>query len=380
MKTTFSSHSMVAHVWAQQRQEHGKGKNMFFEGRTIYSWGKHWVLAFFIDPSCSKFIQVIGGNVILNSESRSVSTRQHLGKVRNALQGSSHHVVSISSDNCIDRLHRANGDDDMMIEQYAQYCQEEYERWATAYQRVSERYQHNYKKAPKQFATVASNMLQFAYEYNRVIMSTEEGVVRLRYNDIQLCPISAAEMLRMKVIHDTIISYIDERTIKAEAAKHEQARIREEERVAKLETLKPYMDEAIITWRRGGERQANDTIREAIRAFVHDSPITRICCLNKDNIRTSRGADVPLDHAKLLIRAVQREIRTWRCLGVMSRPVQIRPVQVISVGSFSLNHINMAREEIRIGCHCLTFDEINRFVAYASEHLDIGVDASYMLS
>lgn len=37
MKKVFSTHSEVAHIWAQQNQREGEASNMFFEGDTIYS-------------------------------------------------------------------------------------------------------------------------------------------------------------------------------------------------------------------------------------------------------------------------------------------------------------------------------------------------------
>lgn len=38
------NNSEVAHVWAQQRKESGKGSNFFFEGDTLYSYGKHFAV------------------------------------------------------------------------------------------------------------------------------------------------------------------------------------------------------------------------------------------------------------------------------------------------------------------------------------------------
>ena len=66
---SLGSHDMVAHVWAQQNQSHGyvTSQRMFFEGKTIYSYGKHFVLGHFIDDS----------TVLLNSDSYSVSTSKH---------------------------------------------------------------------------------------------------------------------------------------------------------------------------------------------------------------------------------------------------------------------------------------------------------------
>lgn len=74
MKTVFN-HSELAHVWAQQKQEHGKGPRMFFEGTRIYSYGRHFIIANFIRPDV----------VLFNSNKYSVSTSKHQSYVRGAI-------------------------------------------------------------------------------------------------------------------------------------------------------------------------------------------------------------------------------------------------------------------------------------------------------
>lgn len=82
MKTVFSSHSQLAHVWAQQTQPTGRAGNMLFDGDTIFSWGRHWAIARFTD-------KVDGPDrvVLFSDNTRSTSTGQHHAIVRNALYG-----------------------------------------------------------------------------------------------------------------------------------------------------------------------------------------------------------------------------------------------------------------------------------------------------
>jgi len=77
MKTVFSNHSEVAHIWAQQNQEKGKSGNMFFEGTRIFSYGYHYCIANFVKP----------GLVLINSRGYSNSTAKHENYVRRALHG-----------------------------------------------------------------------------------------------------------------------------------------------------------------------------------------------------------------------------------------------------------------------------------------------------
>lgn len=77
MKRHFDNRE-VCHVWAQQNQSEGYGskKNIFFEGRTIYSYGRHFPMATFINPDL----------IMINSDSYSVSTTRHQSYVYRAIK------------------------------------------------------------------------------------------------------------------------------------------------------------------------------------------------------------------------------------------------------------------------------------------------------
>jgi hypothetical protein len=36
------NNSMVAHLWANEKQESANGSNFYFEGESIYSYGRHF--------------------------------------------------------------------------------------------------------------------------------------------------------------------------------------------------------------------------------------------------------------------------------------------------------------------------------------------------
>lgn len=73
MKQVFSN-SEVPHIWAQQKQDYGRGSNIFFEGPTIYSYGRHFPMA-----------TIAGDDVFFTTRSYSVSTGKHLSKTRSAI-------------------------------------------------------------------------------------------------------------------------------------------------------------------------------------------------------------------------------------------------------------------------------------------------------
>ena len=67
MKTVFSNRELT-HVYAQQSQHYGRSSNMFFEGTELYSYGKHYLLAEFIDNQ----------TVLINDTGYSNTTSKHI--------------------------------------------------------------------------------------------------------------------------------------------------------------------------------------------------------------------------------------------------------------------------------------------------------------
>lgn len=79
MKKVFSSHSALAHAWANQLQPEGRASNMFFEGPIIYSYGKHYEIA--------QIVTAFSGIDVcfINSNGYSNSTAKHTRHVINAI-------------------------------------------------------------------------------------------------------------------------------------------------------------------------------------------------------------------------------------------------------------------------------------------------------
>lgn len=73
MKTVFSNRELT-HVYAQQSQQYGKSGTMFFEGNEIYSYGKHYLLAEFIDNE----------TILINDTGYSNTTSKHISLVISA--------------------------------------------------------------------------------------------------------------------------------------------------------------------------------------------------------------------------------------------------------------------------------------------------------
>lgn len=78
MKTVFSSHSELAHVWANSEEsDHGRAGNMFFRNGVIFSYGEHFPIAKKVSENLYLF----------TTRGYSNSTEQHKNHVRRAIPG-----------------------------------------------------------------------------------------------------------------------------------------------------------------------------------------------------------------------------------------------------------------------------------------------------
>ena len=88
MRHVLKNSSEVTHIWAQQSQDSGRCSNVFFEGKSIYSYGRHFEMGRFIMPEI----------VFLTNRSYSVTTAKHLQDVRQAVRHKTVFVVASFTD------------------------------------------------------------------------------------------------------------------------------------------------------------------------------------------------------------------------------------------------------------------------------------------
>lgn len=70
---------MVAHLWANEKKESARGSNLFFEGRSIYSYGYHFEVGRIVRNKCGEKAY------LLNDKYYSSSTCKHQRCVRSAI-------------------------------------------------------------------------------------------------------------------------------------------------------------------------------------------------------------------------------------------------------------------------------------------------------
>jgi hypothetical protein len=89
IRETFNGKDAVAHAWSRQDQERGReadktGGRIFFEGPTIYSYGRHFPIATFYQRKGKEKI------VLFTKREYSPTTSAHMGAARGAV---SHHRI-----------------------------------------------------------------------------------------------------------------------------------------------------------------------------------------------------------------------------------------------------------------------------------------------
>lgn len=81
------SNQQVCHLWASGNKESANGFSILFEGREIYSWGRHYLLGF----------KLSAATFILNSQKFSSSTSKHQCYARRATHGETFYIDGLTS-------------------------------------------------------------------------------------------------------------------------------------------------------------------------------------------------------------------------------------------------------------------------------------------
>ena len=89
MTQTVFSNTMVAHVWAQGSQAHGRSHNgnFYFDGRILYSYGSHFAVGVLMND----------GAAVLNSDRYSISTSGMQSDALQAVKGERVHVPALQN-------------------------------------------------------------------------------------------------------------------------------------------------------------------------------------------------------------------------------------------------------------------------------------------
>lgn len=302
---------MVAHIWAQQTQESGRSHNgqFYFEGKTIYSYGRHFPIATFIDAD----------KVLYCSDSYSVTTSNHQSMVRQALSGSVQ-VITCPDNKVMDYHERLSPSHDDGQRKGAQLLIEGV---------YKESVQPLIKSAAKRKKASlvdddlrqASNMI-----YNCSMLLEHYGL-----------DLSKELSTLWDQIRNDAGALMDAKKAEIEQ-ENAQRRKREAER---KEREREDLEKAISAFRAGVHY--NHSIIRQVDVMLR---------INGENVETSHGASFPIEDAKRAfkaVRMVKERAASWDSLD--REPIRL--------GHFKIDRIDL-HGDVKAGCHFVKWDEIER--------------------
>lgn len=302
MKTVFDNRQCV-HIWAQQNQSNGRSSNgnLFFEGKTIYSYGYHFPLASF----------ATNDTVLINSDSYSVSTSKHQGYVRQSVNHKNR--ISVCS-SVLKHFISERGFGKSTQHALAQ----------SALSEVNSLIEKAAKRKARKYA--AQDILEA-----QGVLERAEHI--FTYFDAQLPKdfIKAKKSLNNKDAQE-LIAFEKKRQEKIEL-----------ERKAKYELDQAIYRAECLKWINNEETE--------VSVFGCDKIFLRI---NGDEIETTKGARFPIEHAKKAFRAISTaKENSYDYEREYDRGFHYR------LGHFTIDKID-AQGNVKAGCHFVEWDEIER--------------------
>lgn len=393
-RTIFGTHSNLAHTWAQQSFSVGYSadRRMFFEGETIFSYGRHYPMARFTDLRDAEGRRV----VLFKQDGYSVSTAKHRGHARSALHGLNVTTVYVDDVNA----------------GFAMNVQGLKRDFASAAEALASPTRNRHVDLASRLVELqnrADTVRDFALLYGETLGDWEAEVTAWAdritaalnaFND----PAKLAKRAKDKKRRDTAkaVALINETLAKIEAREVEPAAtrcnvsfvsealelwlasgrpyepvapiarvmqqslaLREQEELASL--IDPNAANVLSERRWQSYRSAKpvkpeewqDGIGRASQyGWGYNAPT--LVRRKGDRLETSRGAEVPFRHAVLAYLKAQE----CRALGTSWH----RNGEKVPVGVYQLDAID-EQGNIRAGCHTIAFEEMQRLAVREVPHL-----------
>lgn len=376
-RTVFGSHANLAHTWAQQTHTIGYSadRRMFFEGDTIFSYGRHYAIARFTDLRDAEGKRV----VLFKSDGYSISTAKHRNHTHNALHGLEVSIVYVDDVNASEaiNLRGLKRDFSASAEGLANPVRDRHVDLASRLVRLQNRadtvrdfallYGESLGDWEAEVTSWADKITTAMNAFNDpakvekrekaralrlVKRSLQEGVLRLG---------EAQEGVTLWLKYGKPLETVKP-LITSLQIKHAEHEIQ-----ATAKALDPEAYN-VLTARRFAsyDRKPPVSPSEWLEGIGEASQygwgynVPTLVRRKGDRLETSRGAEVPFKHAvKAYLKAQQcRETgTTWKRNG-----------ETVAVGMYQLDSID-AQGNITAGCHTIAFDEMQRLAVREVPHL-----------
>lgn len=336
MRTVTNSRE-VAHMWANQTQSRARNSNcsLFFEDKTLYSYGHHYPLAQLVTLD---ILTVVLVNVSTRNRGGSMTTAKHRSQLRRAIsQHTSFDVVDPFV--CEERSWTGHGHE-INVQYLTAQVQDSYTKALSSIK--PEYIRRSYD------ATLRA--LKNLREYCELFELPVPEVVGSKESDAELVYARIEKMRQRAELRAT-----PEYRAKAKAEY-------ERKHAGILAVVKAAIARKCDAWRAGDNYSLNlyDVARQLgisrqLRRNL-ELGIPTMLRLSRDGkeVETSHGARVPVSHA---VRALG-----W-VRNVVERGVEFKPNgHSFHIGPYTVSHIGTDGTLVA-GCHTIKYDEIVRFAA-----------------
>ena len=302
----------LAHMWAHQARESARASNLYFEGRSIYSYGSHFEIARIVDSKRGKV-------VLFTTRDYSISTSRH----KTFAGAACHHMTRFHVEDP-GAGHKAH------LKEYRERINALARRAATSRKRKPE--------LLGSLATLVEQSNQYAETFGLKTRFAVPSDV-----DIQKLTDDAAKEIER-----------NSRIAKRRAELAEQRR-QKNQQIAQQQ-LENWLAGRPIDWRYG-----SDGNTPAERNLLHelDCAYARI---EGDELVTTLGARVPLDHVQRAMAIVVRLIERGEAYH--------RNGHTIHLGHYALDSID-TDGVVRAGCHTFQRSEVLRIAGLLGIHSEL---------
>jgi len=294
-KTVFPTDE-IPHLWAHKVQSSARnaGGNLFFEGDTIYSYGRHFPIATHVTNAKGK------PAILVNSGQYSVTTSGHQSAVRQAIPSETitFTVPNVSETRYLSNDHARN----------VKYFQDEIEQ-----------------------ASIKASRARSNRDW--LLKSGVEFAESLK----AYCKFFGLKCPKIKLYGVNDLPSLKADLIKKQIAETKKRKAEEKER--ELAAIKAAQDG--IAAFRAGEDYGNYNLYS----------VPTMLRVKGDEVETSKGARIPIDHAVRglrFVRAIVAKGEDWQSNGHTFR-----------LGHYALDKVSK-EGTIKAGCHVITLDEIER--------------------
>lgn len=327
----------IAHLWMHKTQDEARNpqNNFYFNGDTIYSYGSHFPIARHVEHK---------GNaaVLYTTDSYGPTTGKHLNHVRMAIPGS----IPVF------RVPDPNRDIKRQLEYHRARFSDARGRLLEAKNKRDRVKAYKAVQVAQRDARVFAQFFGYRDRFNLLLPKSFGHTIadldnQEREYDLQSQARSEAAQKAADTRWELQMARWEQRNAQY-AAQREQERVEREQRAALLKENAEYFKQA---WRDGATSITIDGKDYPVPSYLGDEgeefPV--LLRIEGDEVKTSLGARIPVTHARLGLKLVQR------CRNTKTE--YVRKGHTIHLGHYAIDKVD-AEGNVTAGCHYVTYEEI----------------------